>query len=40
MEIIKPFSQKNAVKIVAFGINFSETISEIETVIDNLKEDN
>lgn len=39
MKTIRPFSQKNAVKIVAFGINFSETISEIETVIDNLKED-
>ena len=41
MEIIKPFSQKNAVKIVAFGINFSETISdiEIETIIETIKED-
>lgn len=39
MRFIKPFSSKNAVKVVGFAINFSEIVSDIEIVIENIKKD-
>lgn len=39
MRFVKPFSSNNAVKIVGFAINFSETVSDIEIVIENIKKD-
>lgn len=39
MILVKSFSSKNAVKIVGFAINFSETVIDVENVIEDIKKD-